>query len=89
MSYIPFDNSATNSKNYISKSKINRKELDSMHIPKTVSLEEARKCFDECDYKLVMTGNENNQYQQRRTRIVHRLALYKQIIKGQGRWSKK
>lgn len=89
MSYIPFDNSVTNSKDYISKSKITRKELDKMSIPQYITVEEAKKCFDECQGRFVVTGNENNVYQQRHTKIVHRLALYKQIIKGQGRWSKK
>lgn len=83
------DNSITIDKNYITKSKINRNYLRSIHIPDSVSIEEAKKCFDECEFKNVLVGNPYNKKMQRHTRYVYDYALYRQIIFGYSRKKKR
>lgn len=76
MSYV-FNNNYQ--KDYVSKSQINRKLLNEMGVSKKVSVTDAKNLFRECNRKIIVTGNENNEYQQRRTFVVLRSDLKKKI----------
>lgn len=69
-------------KNYISKSKISRTELDKMHIPKHISVQEVKTNFDMIDGEHQKVGNPYNYQQQRYTKYVYKKELYDLTIKG-------
>lgn len=76
-------------KNYLSKSKITRAELDKMSIPSYISVDEAKQCFDELEPDgQEKTGNPYNYQQQRMTKFVRKENLYNKIIKGRTRLRK-
>lgn len=69
--------------NKTAKSEITRTELDKMSIPSYISVDEAKRCFDELDADgQEKTGNPYNYQQQRLTKFVRKENLCKQIIKG-------
>ena len=59
----------------MSKSKLKRFGFSS------VSKKEILETFDKCDYKMGVTGNPYNQYQQKHTKYVNLLELYRKIFK--------
>lgn len=74
---------------YLTKSKITRKELNKMGIPKSVSLKQAREDFDNCPVSSIeLVGNPYNENQQRHVKVVSKQALYRQIIYGYSRKKK-
>ena len=67
---------------YITKSKISRRELNKMHIPKSITIQEAKGAFDNCFGELVKTGIPYNENFQRHTKVVSKFELYNEIVKG-------
>ena len=68
---------------YITKSKITRAELNKMHVPKSISVKQAKEDFDNCQtHAWCVTGNPYNENQQKHVRVVSKQALYREIIKG-------
>jgi len=73
-----------NSPDYITKSKITRAECDKMGIPKNMPVSEVKDAFDDIEGRRVKTGNPYNENQQRHTKFVSKLALYRSIFKTDG-----
>ena len=68
---------------YITKSKISRKVLNEMCIPKSVTVEDAKRAFDSCPiHRWEVVGNPYNENYQRYTNFVSKQALYREIIYG-------
>lgn len=75
--------------NYVTKSKITRAKLNSMCIPKFVSIAEAKDAFDSCFGEIIPTGNPYNENFQRHTKIVSTFELYNEIVKGKSSQKRK
>ena len=77
------NNDITKNPRYITKSKITRKVLNEMYIPKTVTISEAKKAFDDCPiHNWEVVGNPYNENYQRHVKFVSKQALYREIIYG-------
>lgn len=74
---------------YICKSEITRDMLNSLHIPESITLQEAKEAFDilvENDvYIVVPVGSSKDRTKRRHTKFVSKLNFYKQVIKGRYR----
>lgn len=81
--FTNLNNSYKDNGNYITKqdirkmSKVKMKKLGFGNVTKKEMLE----TFDECVPYWGKTGNQYNQYQQRHTKYVHLLELYKKVFK--------
>ena len=78
-----------NNPKYISKSKINRNELNKMGIPKYISVQEVKDNFDCLEPHIEKVGNPYNEHQQRHTKFVSKHELSKYTIKGYTRQHKR
>ena len=89
MAIYPVDNDIIKLRAYITKNKLTRKELNKMHIPKNISVKEAREEFETCPYGFTAkVGNPYNENQQKHIRVVSKQGLYDWIIKGTSRYKK-
>lgn len=69
---------------YVCKSEITRSLLERMHVEDCISVDEAKKIFEDIknDYIVVPTGSKFDKNKSRHTKFVSKVVLYDAIIKG-------
>ena len=81
--YNDLSNPYKDNENYVTKQdirKMSKSELKRFGFSSTTK-KEMLETFDECEPHWVITGNPYNQQQQRHTRYVYLMELYKKIFK--------
>ena len=79
---VEFDNSISRNSNYVSRSGINRKQLDKWKVPKEISVKSVQKSFDNVpNKKKVLTGVGENSKYKRHTNYVKVDDLLKEVVK--------
>ena len=78
---VEFDNSISRNSNYVSRSSINRKQLDKWKVPKEISVESVKRSFDKTQKIVVMTGVGENSKYKRHTNYVKVDDLLKEVVK--------